>query len=186
MSNDSLIFLLRRFKTKGKDANAAFGEFMALVGPKLYAASFRILRSNVLTDDAMQNTAIVIWKRIETLKEEAVVFTWCYRIATNEALKIKAIENKRKTQNLDEQVLEFYDNTSQLYTQSAEEMMELLMKAVQTLPEKQALVFQLRYFDEEKYSDIARLTNTSEGSLKASYHLAVQKINQFLRSQLNL
>jgi len=65
-------------------------------------------------------------------------------------------------------------------------MMELLMNAIQTLPEKQALVFQLRYFEEEKYSDIARLTNTSEGSLKASYHLATKKINQFLRSQLNL
>jgi len=65
MSNDPLIFLLRRFKTRGKDANSAFGEFMALVGPALYAASLRILRNKVLTDDAMQNTAIAIWNRIE-------------------------------------------------------------------------------------------------------------------------
>jgi RNA polymerase sigma factor (sigma-70 family) len=186
MSNDPLIFLLRRFKTRGKDANSAFGEFMALVGPALYAASLRILRNKVLTDDAMQNTAIAIWNRIETLKEEAFVFTWCYRIATNEALKIKANENKRKTHNFDEQLLAFHADTEQYYTKSAEEMMELLMNAIQTLPEKQALVFQLRYFEEEKYSDIARLTNTSEGSLKASYHLATKKINQFLRSQLNL
>jgi RNA polymerase sigma-70 factor (ECF subfamily) len=186
MSNDSLIFLLRRFKSKGEDAHVAFGEFMAFIGPKLYAASYRILRNKVLTQDAMQNTAIAIWNRIETLNEEAFVFTWCYRIATNEALKVKATEKKRKTFCLDEKALEFHSNTSQHYTKTAEEMMELLMKAVQTLPEKQALVFQLRYFDEEKYSEIARLTNTSEGSLKATYHIATQKINQFLRSQLNL
>jgi RNA polymerase sigma factor (sigma-70 family) len=186
MSIDSLTFLLRRFKTKGKDANVAFREFMGIVGPKLYAASYRILRNKELTEDAMQNTAIAIWSRIETLKEEAFVFTWCYRIATNEALRIKAIEKTRKTLNLDEKVLEFHSNSSQYYTKTAEEMMELLMKAIHTLPEKQALVFQLRYFDEVKYSEMARLTNTSEGSLKATYHIATQKINQFLRSQLNL
>ena len=186
MSNDPLIFLLRRFKARKEDANAAFGEFMTLVGPALYAACLRILRNKVLADDAMQNTAIAIWNRINTLKEEASVFTWCYRIATNEALKIKANENKRRTQSFDEKLLAFHADTEQYYIKSAEEMMELLMNAIQTLPEKQALVFQLRYFDEEKYSNIARLTNTSEGSLKASYHLATQKINQFLKSQLNL
>ena len=142
---------------------------------KLYWHIRRIVTSHDGADDVLQNTFIKIWKGLKNFREEAQLFTWMYRIATNEALShIK--KNKRyvlSSDNNDSMVQEQPQNDP-LY--SSDEISARLHRAVLSLPHKQQLVFNMKYFDEMKYEEISAILGTSVGALKASYHLAVKKI----------
>lgn len=132
-------------------------------------------------DDITQEVFISIWKNLDAFRQDAKLFTWIYRITTNACL------NFLKKRKLD--VVNFEDAEHELASRSqhhdlhdSDEIERKLKKALLTLPAKQRMVFNLRYYDELKYEDIAEITNTSVGALKANYHHAVKKIENILNN----
>ena len=149
---------------------------------RLYWQIRRIVHTHADTDDALQNTFINAFKSLPKFRGESGLYTWLYRIATNEALGIRRKQSRRPaTLNLEEEAQErvmsrlsadpFFDGTA------AE---KLLYAAIDGLPERQGQVFRLRYFDEMPYREMSELLGLSTGALKASYHHAVKKIEQYV------
>ncbi len=147
---------------------------------------YNLIRSIVLnhddSDDILQNTFIKIVQNIEKFKGESKLFSWMYRIATNEALtfmKSKAQKNKISNEQLQSKLI---DNLASDVYFDGDEIQLKLHKAISILPQKQQLVFKMKYFEELKYEEISEILGTSVGALKASYHFAVKKIEEFLKS----
>lgn len=173
--------LVRQFKEE-HDRNQVFNLIVRKYQENLYWHIRKILISHDDTDDALQNTFIKAFEALDNFREDSSLYTWLYRIATNEALT--ALKKRRtkyfvpigELQNHLENTLmsdpHFDGNEAQM----------MLQKAILRLPQKQRLVFNMKYFDEMKYEDMAEILNTSVGSLKASYHHAVKKIEQMLKS----
>ena len=132
-----------------------------------------------------RNVFIKIWKNLPSYKKESNLYTWIYRITHNEALTTLAHENRRKHLSIDSSIIRVIPGHVSLDTFEGEQIYQILRDAIETLPEKQAIVFELKYFENQKYGEIAQLTGTSEGALKASYHIAKQKITTFLKAKLN-
>ena len=132
------------------------------------------------TEDVMQNVFIKVWKGLPNFKNNAALYTWIYRIAFNETATFLTKNNKMPKTTLDESLVQ-NGLTVEGKEWTGEEISEILQNAIMTLPEKQAQVFQLKYFDELKFSEISELLGTSVGGLKASYHLAVKKIEAIIK-----
>lgn len=133
------------------------------------------------SDDILQQTFIKAWKSIMLFRGDCQLYTWLYRIASNTCIDFLNAKKKRKHTSIDE-VAEKYLNTLEedpLFT--GDEMEKAFQKALLILPDKQRLVFNLKYFEELKYEEIAEITGTSVGALKASYHHAVEKIKTFIK-----
>lgn len=131
-------------------------------------------------NDLVQTTFIKAWKGLENFREDSQVFTWLYRIATNECLTY--LNNKKKRFFLPIGDVE-HELTSKLDSEpslKANQLEMKLQKAILSLPEKQRTVFNLRYYDEMKYEQMSEVLGTSVGALKASYHHAVQKIEKYI------
>jgi RNA polymerase sigma-70 factor (ECF subfamily) len=131
-------------------------------------------------DDLTQETFIKVWQALPNFRGDAQLYTWIYRIATNECLNFLAKKRRRfflPIGDVENELSEKLDENPDL---TGDEIQLRLQKAILTLPDKQRLVFNLRYFDEMKYEDMAEITGTSVGALKASYHLAVKKVEDFL------
>ncbi|MDB3905625.1 sigma-70 family RNA polymerase sigma factor [Crocinitomicaceae bacterium] len=169
----------------GADAENAFKAISVRYGPKLYAQIFRIIQNEAIAKDVLQNVFIKVWKNLSSFKQESNLYTWMYRIARNESLTTLATENKRSHLSIDTSVVQIIPGHKGLDTMTGNEIYQHLKKAIETLPEKQAIVFELKYFENQKYSEIAKITGTSEGALKASYHIAKEKITAFLKTKLN-
>lgn len=156
----------------------AFEWLLAKYQQKTYWHIRRIVISHDDADDVCQNTLIKIWENLTQFKGEAQLYTWIYRIATNEAL---AFLNKKK-QHLDIDAtspeLLHHLTASHYFDGNAAELK--LQQAILTLPEKQRVVFNLKYFDQMKYEEMSEVLETSVGALKASYHHAVKKIEEFV------
>lgn len=160
----------------------AFRNLMSLYKKRLYWHIRKIVLSHDDADDVLQNTFIKIFKNIHSFKEDSKLYSWMYRIATNEAITF--INRKATIQKVDLSELQ-YKMVHNLHNDtyfSGDEIQELLQKAIVTLPQKQQLVFNMKYFDEMKYTDISDVLDTSVGALKASYFHAVKKIEKFLKS----
>lgn len=180
MSNYSDIELLKMFRDENS-RNYAFNLIVQQYQERVYWHIRRIVINHDDTDDVTQNTFIKAWKGLEGFKEEAQLYTWLYRIATNESISF--LNKKRKIlflplnnveKNLSEQLAsdDFF---------SGDEIQLKLQKAILTLPEKQRIVFNMKYYDEIKYEEMAKILSTSVGALKASYHHAVKKIETYLK-----
>jgi len=131
-------------------------------------------------DDITQEVFIKIHKSIETFREDSQLFTWIYRIATNECLNFLNKKRRRfflPIEDISAQLSAKIDSSDNL---SGDEIQKKLQKALIQLPDKQRLVFNMRYFDDLTYEDMSEITNTSVGALKASYHHAVKKIEDYL------
>ena len=131
-------------------------------------------------NDVTQEVFIKVWKNLDKFRAEAQIFTWVYRIATNECLNF--LNKKRKRffvawADVETELLEKMDNSQYI---EGDEIQLKLQKALLKLPDKQRLVFNLKYYEDLKYKQIADITKTSIGALKASYHHAVKKIEEFL------
>jgi RNA polymerase sigma factor (sigma-70 family) len=133
------------------------------------------------SDDLVQDIFIKVWKNVDKFREDSKLYTWIYSIATNECLNFL---NKKKNKFF----LPINDVASELATKidsgghiTGDEIQMKLQKALLKLPNKQRLVFNMKYFDEMKFKDISEITGTSVGALKASYHLAVKKIEENLK-----
>ena len=160
---------------------AAFKELISLYKKRLYWHIRKIIISHEDTDDVLQDTFIKIYKNIASLKGNSKLYSWMYRIATNEALSFLKRNSKHQQHRLNEVANDFAINnlTSDIYFEGNDIQLKL-QQAIATLPQKQRLVFNMRYFDNIKYKDISDILETSEGALKASYHIAVKKIEQHL------
>lgn len=160
----------------------AFRELMMLYKERLYWHIRKIVISHDDSDDVLQNTFIKVYKNIDKFKGDSKLYSWMYRIATNEAITHLNKNAKRFSISSEEMQTKAVNNlTSDVYFEGDEIQLKL-QKAIATLPQKQQLVFNMRYFDDLKYKDMAEILETSEGALKASYHLAAKKIETYLTS----
>lgn len=147
---------------------------------KLYWHIRKIVISHDDTDDVLQNTFIKVWKGLGGFNRESQLFTWLYRVATNESLTF--LKQKQRTQTTSIHPIE-YQLSKSLESDNffkGDEIQLKLQKAILTLPEKQRIVFNMRYYDEMPYEQISGVLETSVGALKASYHLAAKKIEEYL------
>jgi RNA polymerase sigma-70 factor (ECF subfamily) len=144
----------------------------------IYYHCRNLLVSHDDADDAVQNAFIKIWQNAQQFKGDSLLKTWIYRIATNEAINL--IRKRKPNIDFDEAQPEMAEMISEDLYLSGDEIALKLQKALCFLPFKQKLVFTLRYFEDLSYADIAMLTSTSEGALKASYHHAVKKLEIYL------
>lgn len=161
---------------------SAFRELISLYKERLYWHIRKIVISHDDADDVVQNTFIKVYSNINKFKGDSKLYSWMYRIATNEAIT-HINKNAKRLQISNQEVKELAINnlTSDVYFDGNEIQLKL-QEAIATLPEKQQLVFNMKYFDDLKYREISEILETSEGALKTSYHLAVKKIQQHLTS----
>lgn len=131
-------------------------------------------------DDITQETFIKVWQALPNFRGDSQVYTWIYRIATNECLSFLSKKKRRFFLPIGDVEAELASKLDENPELTGDEIQAKLQRAILTLPDKQRLVFHLKYFDEMKYEDMAEVTGTSVGALKASYHLAVKKIEVFL------
>ena len=130
-------------------------------------------------DDVVQNTFIKAWKALPNFRGDSQLYTWLYRIATNEALSFLKKKKKHLFQSIDSVSFQLEFKVDSSYF-TGTEIEKKLQKAILTLPTKQRLVFNMKYFDELKYDEISEILGTSVGALKANYHHAKQKIEKYL------
>lgn len=177
---DESKFILRLKDPKSKEA--AFRELLQLYKERLYWHIRKIVISHDDADDILQNTFIKVHRSIDKFKGESKLFSWLYRIATNESITHINKNAKRLQISNEEQKSNAINNlTADVYFEGDEIQLKL-QKAIASLPEKQQIVFNMKYFDNIKYKDMADILKTSEGALKASYHIAVKKIETYLTS----
>ena len=132
-------------------------------------------------DDLTQEVFVKVWKNLDRFREDSSLFTWIYRIATNECLNFLKKKKRRFFLPIHDVTNELTQKVDDGDNVDGDEIEILLQKAILTLPEKQRVVFNLKYFDELKFEEIAAITDTSVGALKASYHHAVKKIEKFVK-----
>ena len=162
------------------DVNRGFRLLVESYSKRIYWHIRRLVILHEDADDALQNTFINAWKNIGEFRNESALYTWLYSIATNEALTLINRRKRNATISI--------DDIGSLLANSAEgsswfdgdEAQVKLQNAILQLPEKQRIVFNLRYYEEMPYEEMSKVLKTSEGALKASYHHAVKKIGQML------
>lgn len=157
----------------------AFAELIATYSEPLYWQIRRLVQSHDDTNDLLQNAFLKAWSSIENFRGEAKLSTWLYKIAINESLSFLERERKRRNISLDDQEAAMAQSIASDHDFDGNELARRLQQAVASLPEKQRIVFNMKYFDDMKYEDMSEILGTSVGALKASYHLAVKKIEQF-------
>ncbi|MBP1841410.1 RNA polymerase sigma factor [Formosa algae] len=171
--------LLEQLKSDAS-RDSAFKDLISLYKERLYWHIRNIVKSHDDTDDVLQNTFIKIFRNINSFNGDSKLYSWMYRIATNEAI---SFINKRakllQITNEETQQLALDHLQSDVYFEG-DEIQYKLQQAIAKLPHKQQLVFNMRYFEDIKYKDMSEILETSEGALKASYHLAVKKIEDYL------
>lgn len=171
--------LVRRLQTP-QTCRDAFSEVMRRYAEPIYHQIRRLVQNHDDADDLLQNTFMKAWQNLEYFRGDARLSTWLYKIAVNESLSFLARERKRYTMSLDDQESALANMIEADSYFDGEEADKLLRKAILTLPEKQRIVFNMKYFDEMKYEEISEILGTSVGALKASYHLAVKKIEKYV------
>lgn len=165
--------MLNTFK---ENPNYGFNLIVREYQKRLYFQIRRLVLTHEDTDDVLQNTFIKAWKGLVKFRGDSKLSTWLFSIATNEALN-HLRKNKKRLNDVGVEMIS--DKQASSFIDSNEIQIKL-EKALLTLPEKQRIVFHLKYFEDLRYSEISKITSTSEGALKASYHLAVKKIETFL------
>ncbi|MFY0713109.1 RNA polymerase sigma factor [Seonamhaeicola sp. NFXS20] len=158
----------------------AFRALITQYKERLYWHIRNIVKSHDDTDDVLQNTFIKIYKNINNFKGDSKLYSWMYRIATNESITF-INKNAKRLQITSEEAQQLAINNLKSDTYfEGDEIQLKLQEAIATLPEKQQLVFNMKYFQDLKYKEMSDILETSEGALKASYHIAVKKIETYL------
>ena len=171
--------IVQHFKISGKE-EFAFKILVEKYQERLYWHIRKIVIDHDDADDVMQNTFIKSWQGLSDFREDSKLFTWLYRIATNEALTfLKKKKSKIFTpwEDVENRLAESLESDPHF---NGDEIQKKLQQAILKLPKKQRVVFNLKYFEEMKYEDMAEILETSVGALKASYHHAVKKIEIFM------
>ena len=177
---DEKNFIARLIQTKTQ--NEAFKELVESYQKPLYFHIRNIVLNHDDADDVLQNTFIKVFSNIGKFKGESKLYSWMFRIATNESFTF--IDQRAKKQgisNLEMQQKAIQNLEADVYFEGNEIQIKL-QKAIATLPEKQQLVFKMKYFEEMKYENMSEILDTSVGGLKANYHHAVKKIEAYLKN----
>jgi RNA polymerase sigma-70 factor (ECF subfamily) len=165
-----------------KEKEAAFRSLVSQYKEPLYWQIRKIVLNHDDTDDVLQNTFIKIFRNIGSFKSDSKIYTWMYRIATNEAITF--INKRAKKMNVTaEKVknLAIANLKSDVYFEGDAIQLKL-QEAIATLPEKQQLVFTMKYFEDHTYEELSEILETSVGGLKSSYHIAVKKVTEFIKN----
>jgi len=175
----ALVEELQNIQTKEKAFRILIKEYKE----RLYWHIRKIVISHDDADDVLQNTFIKVFKGIDNFKQDSKLYSWMYRIATNESITF--INKRARERNIDitEMKQELVSNLQSDRWFSGNDIELILQEAVATLPEKQQLVFNMKYFDHMKYQEISDILDTSVGGLKASYFHAVKKIELFIKKK---
>ena len=167
------------------EAERAMSWIIDLYGKRLYSAIKRWTSSHELCNDILQDVFVLVWRHRLTFKRNSSFYAWMYRIAYNETLQTLRREKKHMATSIDEAFVSLPSGNSGSIQLSPEQISAYLLEAIATLPEKQRLVFEMKYFEDLKYEDIALVTGGSVGGLQANYFHAVQKIETFVLAKLN-
>ncbi|HEY8915386.1 MAG TPA: sigma-70 family RNA polymerase sigma factor [Chitinophaga sp.] len=174
----ALLALYRQPETREK----GFTDIIRKYQERLYWHIRRLVVDHEDANDVLQNVFIKVWKNLEGFREDAQLFTWLYKIATNESLTFLEQQKRKSSVSLSD-VETGLGNKLRADSQfDANKLEWKLQRAILSLPEKQRVVFNLRYYDEMPYEEMSRVLETSEGALKASYHHAVKKIEEFIKN----
>ncbi|MEM7087560.1 MAG: sigma-70 family RNA polymerase sigma factor [Bacteroidota bacterium] len=160
----------------------AFKVLVSQYKERLYWQIRKIVLDHNDADDVLQNTFIKVFRNIDSFKADSKLYTWMYRIATNEAITF--INKRAKRANLSSQEVQ-ESILSKLETDvyfEGDQIQLQLQKAIATLPQKQRLIFNMKYFDDHTFDQLSEILETSVGGLKSSYHIAVKKITAYLKS----
>ncbi|MFD2597596.1 RNA polymerase sigma factor [Sphingobacterium corticis] len=161
----------------------AFNLLVKKYQQKIYWHVRRMVIDHDDADDVVQDVFVKVWRNLEKFREDSQLYTWLYRIATNECITFLNKKKQKQNVSLDEEDSSYLSDTltaSSYFNGDVAQMK--LQQALLKLPEKQRLVFNMKYFEDLKYEEISEIVGTSVGALKASYHLAVKKIELFFRS----
>ena len=156
----------------------AFSGIVECYSERLYLHIRRFVCCHEDADDLVQEVFIKIWAALPSFRRDAQFFTWIYRIATNEVLNFLRKQKIRAMISLDSSESVLAKKIDEDVSFNGDRLQRELHKAILKLPKKQRIVFSLRYFDEMKYEDMAEITGTSVGALKASYHFAYNKVKE--------
>lgn len=171
-----IIELMSGIKTREKGVRLMMDAYQS----RLYWHIRRLIVDHDLAQDVLQDTFIKAYQNFHQFKQDSQLYTWLYRIATNEALQqLNKLKRMQKSEEGSEYLLQnlVADNASI----EAEEIQILLQKAIQSLPEKQKLVFTLRYYDELPHEEISKILDMSVGTCKTNYHYAKQKVEAYIK-----
>jgi RNA polymerase sigma factor (sigma-70 family) len=174
--------ILQKFQQE-HTRDEAFNLLLNKYQQKIYWHIRRMVINHDDADDLVQDVFVKIWKNLAGFRNDAQLYTWMYRIATNECITFL---NRKKLKNnipLDDVSYELSESLVDSGNFNGDKAQLKLQKALLTLPDKQKLVFNMKYFDELKYDEMSEILGTSVGALKASYHLAVKKIEAYLLSE---
>lgn len=174
--DNELLHQFRDPSTKEK----AFTAIIKKYQEKLYWHIRRMVINHEDANDVLQNVFIRVWNALANFREDAQLYTWLYRIATNECLTFLDQQKKKATISMNEVETGLSNKIIADKHFDANRIEWKLQLAIQHLPDKQRIVFNLRYYDEMPYEEMSRVLETSEGALKASYHHAVKKVEEFL------
>ena len=171
--------LLSEFKTEATKERA-YTAIIKKYQEKLYWHIRRMVVDHDDANDVLQNVFIRVWKGLANFREDSQLYTWLYRIATNESLTFIEQQKKRTSVSLSDVESGLSNKIKADEGFDGKKLEWKLQLAIQQLPEKQRAVFNLRYYDEMPYAEMSQVLETSEGSLKASYHHAVKKIEDYI------
>ncbi|WP_298141422.1 sigma-70 family RNA polymerase sigma factor [Flavobacterium sp.] len=163
-----------------KTQNTAFQKLMREYQRPLYSHIRNIVLNHDDADDVLQNTFIKVFQYLNGFKGDSKLFSWMYRIATNEAITFINAKAKRNGTTSEAMQSKIVENLKADDYFDGNEIQIKLQKAIHLLPEKQQLIFKMKYFEELKYEEISEILGTSVGGLKASYHHAVKKIEEYM------
>lgn len=178
LSDSELLIQFRNPVTKEK----AYSILIKKYQEKLYWHVRRMVIEHEDANDVLQNVFIRVWNGLENFREDSQLYTWLYRIATNECLTYIEQQKKRSSVSLNEMESGLSNKIKADRYFDPNRLEWKLQLAIQQLPEKQRIVFNLRYYDEMPYEEMSRVLETSEGALKASYHHAVKKIEDYIKN----
>ena len=178
LSDSELLTQFKQPATREKAYTAIIQKYQE----RLYWHIRRMVVDHDDANDVLQNVLIRVWRGLENFREDSQLYTWLYRIATNECLTFLEQQKKRGAVSFDEVESGLSNKIKADQHFDANKLEWKLQLAIQQLPEKQRVVFHLRYYDEMPYEEMSRVLETSEGALKASYHHAVKKIEDYIKN----
>jgi RNA polymerase sigma factor (sigma-70 family) len=161
--------------------NLAFNQLIRKYQQKIYWHIRKMVIDHDDADDLTQEVFIKVWKNLENFRQDAQLYTWIYRIATNECLTFLSSKRRKFFLPINDVAAELTEKIDSSPSMDGDEIQLKLQKALLRLPDKQRLVFNMKYYDELKYEEISAILGTSVGALKASYHHAVKKIEEFIK-----
>lgn len=174
--------ILEKFGVE-KTRNEAFNLLLTKYQQKIYWHIRRLVIDHDDTDDLVQETFVKVWKNLANFRNDSQLYTWIYRIATNESITFLNKKKQKNNISLDDISGELAESLAASTYFDGDKAQRKLQEAILTLPEKQRIIFNMKYFDDMKYDEISEVLGTTVGALKASFHIAVKKIESILLNE---